>query len=100
MSKSNYYEILGVTPSASLDEIRIAFRTLAREVHPDRNPTPSAKERFILLREAYEILSDPEKAQEYRERIVNRVSTEDGMTLANQVFDELFVKWTEKDRNA
>ena len=55
------YEILGVERSASMDDIRRAFRRLAMEHHPDRNPHPSAEERFKEIAAAYETLSDPVK---------------------------------------
>lgn len=58
----DYYDILGVARDASPDDIKRAFRTLARESHPDANPDdPTAEERFRRVAEAYEVLSDPEK---------------------------------------
>ncbi len=65
MSK-DYYEILGVSKDASQDEIRRAFRRLAKEYHPDRNPDdPSAEAKFKEINEAYEVLSDPSKRSNY-----------------------------------
>jgi molecular chaperone DnaJ len=62
----DYYGILGVAHEASSEEIKRAYRKLARESHPDANPTdPHAEERFKLVTEAYEVLSDPEKRQRY-----------------------------------
>jgi molecular chaperone DnaJ len=62
----NYYDVLGVNRTADEKTIRTAFRNLAREHHPDINPTdPSAEERFKDLNEAYEVLSDPEKRKLY-----------------------------------
>lgn len=64
--KSDYYEILGVSRSASLDEIKRAFRKLALECHPDRNPGDAAAEvRFKELSEAYSVLADDEKRRRY-----------------------------------
>lgn len=59
---SDYYEILGVTRDATAEQIKKAFRSLARETHPDANPGDSeAEARFRQIAEAYEILSDPDK---------------------------------------
>jgi molecular chaperone DnaJ len=59
------YEILGVGRDASPDEIKRAYRALAREHHPDVNAAPEAEERFKEIVGAYEILSDPQKRQQY-----------------------------------
>jgi molecular chaperone DnaJ len=59
------YEILGVNRDASADEIKKAYRSLAREHHPDVNSAPEAEERFKEIVGAYEILSDPQKRQRY-----------------------------------
>lgn len=61
----DYYEILGVDRSATPDEIKRAYRKLAREHHPDVNGHPDSEERFKELGEAYAVLQDPEKRRRY-----------------------------------
>src|SRR5215468_5719705 len=64
--KHEYYDTLGVERKASTDDIRKAYRKLARKYHPDLNPgDKSAEERFKNVQEAYDILSDPKKRQMY-----------------------------------
>ena len=65
MAQKDYYEVLGVGHSASADELKSAFRKLAREVHPDVNKSPDAEEKFKEINQAYAVLSDPEKRQVY-----------------------------------
>ena len=66
MNKTDYYKILGVTQSASTDEIKTAYRKLAMKYHPDRNPdNKNAEEKFKEATEAYEVLSDGQKRSQY-----------------------------------
>src|SRR5476649_2550668 len=66
MTKRDYYEILSVTKTASEEEIKKAYRKVAMQYHPDRNPgDKAAEEKFKEAAEAYEILSDTDKRSQY-----------------------------------
>jgi len=63
--EKDYYDILGVSKTASVDEIKKFYRKLALQFHPDRNKTKEGEEKFKEISKAYEILSNPEKRQTY-----------------------------------
>ncbi|MCX8062059.1 MAG: DnaJ domain-containing protein, partial [Anaerolineales bacterium] len=65
MAQRDYYEILGVPRNASAEDLKAAFRRLARQYHPDVNKSPDAEEKFKEINEAYAVLSDPERRAAY-----------------------------------
>src|SRR5690606_40544327 len=66
MAFVDYYEVLGLDRNATTEEVRKAYRKLARKYHPDVNPNDEgAKQRFQEINEAHEVLSDPEKRKKY-----------------------------------
>ena len=67
MSKNDYYDVLGVSKDSDPSSIKSAYRKLAMEYHPDKNPgDKEAEDKFKEISEAYEILSNPEKKQSIR----------------------------------
>ena len=80
-SKRDYYEVLGVSKSTSIDELKKQYRKLALKFHPDRNKSAEAPEHFKEISEAYAVLSDTEKRQLYDQHghagVDGRYSSED-----------------------
>lgn len=91
MSK-DYYDMLGVKRDATQDEIKRAYRDLALKFHPDRNKSKDAEEHFKEINEAYAVLSDPQKRQQYNmlgsEQFGQRFTTED--IFRNFDFESIF----------
>jgi curved DNA-binding protein CbpA len=87
----NYYEILGVSRTASHDEIAKTFRTLAKEFHPDINKSSNAKTRFIEIYEAYSILKDDKKRSVYDQITFYKSDVDEGETTNNTTYSG----WTE-----
>ncbi len=109
MSVKDYYQVLGVTRDAGPEDIKKAYRRLAMQFHPDRNPgDKAAEERFKAINEAYAVLSDPEKRKQYdqfgSEGFHRRYTQEDifrgfdfqsifrdfGLDLGGDLFESLF----------
>jgi molecular chaperone DnaJ len=65
VAQTDYYAVLGIGRDASSDDIKRAYRRLARQLHPDVNPGPENEERFKEVTRAYEVLSDPQKREMY-----------------------------------
>ena len=82
----NYYDILGVSRTASEDEIKKAYHKLAIKYHPDKNKEPGAEEKFKSIAGAYAILSDPGKRRNYELGVPDGMSHIDPFSIFNQFF--------------
>lgn len=69
----NLYNILGVAPNATSDDIKKRYRSLAMRFHPDRNSEAGAEARFNALQQAYEVLSDAQRRMEYDQKFNDRI---------------------------
>ncbi len=86
----NLYNILGVSPTATSEEIKKAYRSLAMRHHPDRSAHSGAESRFNAINAAYELLSDPQKRASYNQSLNNRIIIDpdkEARALWNMLFD-------------
>jgi len=100
-SLENPYNILGVSPTASTDDIKKAYRALAMRHHPDRNPSASAEVRFNAIKKAYELLSDPQKRAEYNYSQNNRIvidPAQEAQSLWGSLFNRCGIELPRSDR--
>ena len=92
-SKRDYYEVLGVDKNASQDEIKSAFRKLAKKYHPDVSKEPDAEEKFKEAQEAYAVLSDEQKRRQYDQyghAAFDQMNGGAGFDFSNFDFSDIF----------
>ena len=91
MTKRDYYEVLGISKEANPEEIKKAYRKMAIQFHPDKNPgNPEAEEKFKEAAEAYEVLSNPDKRQRYDQFGHQGVSGNGGYGGAGMNMEDIF----------
>lgn len=88
---ATYYNQLGITPSASTDDIKRAYRSLARQYHPDVDPNPSAAARFTQISKAYAVLVDARKRLAYNQSVLAAAVTSSIAPILNK--SELWAAW-------
>ena len=93
-AEKNYYEVLGVSQTASLEEIKKAYKTMVQKYHPDRNTDPDAKKRTVEINIAYGVLKDPAKRRQYddfgHEQFTESGDSKKSGDSFSQVFEDIF----------
>ena len=87
-TKKDYYELLGISKNSSQDEIKKAFRSLAKKYHPDINKDKNAEEKFKEINEAFQVLSDSQKRSQYDQLGHSAFNGQDFSGFNN--FEEIF----------
>jgi hypothetical protein len=85
----NHYSTLGLTSKASQNEVVVAYKKLAKKFHPDRNPSETAKEKFIELHEAYSTLKDPQRRALYDRSLTVKRTAGNPSHVAAEHFHDL-----------
>lgn len=93
----DYYAVLGVSRTASPAEIKKAYRKLAQEHHPDKNPDPASKDRFQTINEAYQALSDSTTRRHYD--VATSLRSTRGVSIADATLENLFLGLFKVDPN-
>ena len=93
-----YYKILGVSEDADLQEIKAAYRKLAKLLHPDKNPGPTSQSRFIEATEAYQVLSDSRMRLIYDSRLGHQRRKEDLLKTKEEEYREWFNRYQARAR--
>ena len=99
----NLYNILGVSPNATSDDIKKAYRSLAMRHHPDRNSHPNAEGRFNAIKVAYELLSDSKKRTEYDQSVNNRIVLDphkEATSMWSSLFDRCGIALQQTDHSS
>ena len=97
----DYYQLLQITSAATFDEVHKAYRSLALQYHPDRNPKPDAAATMVLLNEAYAVLSEPSRRREYDATRLKTEPFDVAGPILRAAYDTLLKQgWTVAEANA